>query len=430
MEILGDESIIATVIENVHQRLPDCEIYGFTKNPNDTLIRHGIISFSIRPNISYKLENNIKKISNTIESKDSFTAKFISILKNNIKRNVKAFSILKNLKKTIINGLKYSVPEIIGLTDDIRNIKGFKLLIIAGSQQLIDYVGNGPWAQPYNLFKWTIIARLFGVKVAYLSVGAGPIQTRAGRFFLKTALCLANYRSYRDQTSAVWIHNINLKKTIDICPDLAFGSSTLIKSCGELPGNNDEKLVGINLVPLYDSNYWIGGGEFACHNYINKIALFSLWLFENGYKVQLFPTQLRLDPKVILDTRGIIEKCLKTNIYEYMVETPINTLDELMFAINSMKFVVASRYHACVLAYLLNKPVIGVAYQPKTTDLMHIFGQLDYAVNIHNFEVEDLKEKFKKIERYKDQEKLKIKQNLFICREMVDRQYESIINMI
>jgi hypothetical protein len=47
-ENLGDESIIAAVIQNVRRRCPDAEIFGFTIVPSDTEARHGIPSFPIR----------------------------------------------------------------------------------------------------------------------------------------------------------------------------------------------------------------------------------------------------------------------------------------------------------------------------------------------------------------------------------------------
>ena len=45
---LGDEAIIAAVIENIKERLPNANIYGFTLKPIDTTERHGIKAFPIR----------------------------------------------------------------------------------------------------------------------------------------------------------------------------------------------------------------------------------------------------------------------------------------------------------------------------------------------------------------------------------------------
>src|SRR5277367_1067126 len=45
---LGDETIIAAVIQNIRLRYPDAEIRAFTFNPQDTNLRHGITSFPIR----------------------------------------------------------------------------------------------------------------------------------------------------------------------------------------------------------------------------------------------------------------------------------------------------------------------------------------------------------------------------------------------
>jgi polysaccharide pyruvyl transferase WcaK-like protein len=45
---LGDETIIAAVIQNIRIRYPDAEIRAFTFNPLDTTQRHGITAFPIR----------------------------------------------------------------------------------------------------------------------------------------------------------------------------------------------------------------------------------------------------------------------------------------------------------------------------------------------------------------------------------------------
>jgi polysaccharide pyruvyl transferase WcaK-like protein len=44
-ENLGDEAIIAAVIQNIRRRYPNAEIYGFTINPEDTRKRHKLRPF-------------------------------------------------------------------------------------------------------------------------------------------------------------------------------------------------------------------------------------------------------------------------------------------------------------------------------------------------------------------------------------------------
>src|SRR5207247_11214974 len=65
-----------------------------------------------------------------------------------------------------------AVPlELAFLARSYRNLPGTVLLLVAGSQQLNDYWG-GPWGFPFTLFKWSLLARATGTKVAVLSPGA------------------------------------------------------------------------------------------------------------------------------------------------------------------------------------------------------------------------------------------------------------------
>ena len=77
-----------------------------------------------------------------------------------------------------------------------------------------------------ELLKWSLIARLRGCRVMFVSVGAGPVGSAPGRFFVKLALSLADYRSYRDVPSREVVEGIGVRAKDDrIYPDLVFGLS-------------------------------------------------------------------------------------------------------------------------------------------------------------------------------------------------------------
>lgn len=103
-----------------------------------------------------------------------------------------------------------------------RILKGSTMLIVPGTGLLTDaYVED--W-RPYNIMKWSVAAKLRGCKVLFVSVGAGPLYSREGRLFAKTALAVANYRSFRDRSSLSYLERIGFRyKHNHIYPDLAFG---------------------------------------------------------------------------------------------------------------------------------------------------------------------------------------------------------------
>ena len=81
-----------------------------------------------------------------------------------------------------------------------RTLKGTDMFIIPGTGLLTDAFGLSGWG-PYGVFKWSLMARLRGCRVMFVSVGAGPVRSAPGRFLVRSALSLADYRSYRDAPS-------------------------------------------------------------------------------------------------------------------------------------------------------------------------------------------------------------------------------------
>jgi polysaccharide pyruvyl transferase WcaK-like protein len=75
-----------------------------------------------------------------------------------------------------------------------RTLKGADMFIVPGTGLLTDAYGVQGWG-PYNVFKWSLLAKLRGCKVLVLSVGAGPLYSAPGKFFVKSALAISDFWS-------------------------------------------------------------------------------------------------------------------------------------------------------------------------------------------------------------------------------------------
>ena len=85
-------------------------------------------------------------------------------------------------------------------------------------------------------------------KLLFVSVGAGPIYSRAGRFFVKAALFLADFRSYRDASTLEYLRGIGFRVGDDpIRPDLAF-SLPETSAPQQHEGENGRLVVGLGLM--------------------------------------------------------------------------------------------------------------------------------------------------------------------------------------
>jgi polysaccharide pyruvyl transferase WcaK-like protein len=84
-----------------------------------------------------------------------------------------------------------------------------------------------PFDLHYEILKWSIVAKLRGCKLLFVSVGAGPIAHSLSRLIVKSALSLADYRSYRDDFSMTSLDSIGFKRSKDrVYSDLAFSVET------------------------------------------------------------------------------------------------------------------------------------------------------------------------------------------------------------
>src|SRR2546421_4347962 len=103
-----------------------------------------------------------------------------------------------------------------------KTLKGADMLIIPGTGLLTDAYGLHNWG-PYSVFKWSLTAKLRRCKLLFVSVGAGPIYSPLGRWLVRAALALADFRSYRDEPSMKCVEGIGLCTKHDpVYPDLVF----------------------------------------------------------------------------------------------------------------------------------------------------------------------------------------------------------------
>ena len=420
---LGDEAIISAVIQNVKSRCPEAQIYGFTLNPEDTERRHKIAAFPIRRAQNVAVDR--------IELIGSGSIKTRLTLRRKIKSKLMTFPVAYVFLREIMKGVdtcRGALAELRFLVQSYHNLNGIDLLIIAGSQQLIDYIG-GPWGHTYTVFKWTLLAKAVNAKVAFVSVGAGPVSSSLGKFFARKSLMLANYRSYRDETSKAFAENLGVSGQHKLFPDLVY---SLQINTSPTEGSSGEALpiVGINAIPFWDEQYWLGASARNYRTYIDKLATFALWVIGRGYRVLFFPTQLKLDPPVIIDIKNVLRAKGASDLSECVVDKPICSFDELVSAIRMTTVVVATRFHGIVIPFVLNKPVLGIAYQKKSLELMAQMGQAEYVVDINSFNVDSLKTRFVSLEARVAAiiDELEHKKSIF--RQALQNQYDQLLSLI
>src|SRR5215831_13464369 len=181
---LGDEALLAAVIQNVKRRIPAADVIAFTINPVDTQQRHGVSAFPIRRFNPPAPQPHARTGETPTQAAKAASAK--PGIKATLKKMPGLRPALAGLRKFAAN-VSDILYEPKFLTDAYRSLKGVDLLLVAGSQQLNDGYG-GAWGFPFTLYKWTWLAKLTRTKVAILSVGAGPIDSALSKWFFRRVL--------------------------------------------------------------------------------------------------------------------------------------------------------------------------------------------------------------------------------------------------
>lgn len=422
---LGDEAIIAAVIQNIRLRDPHAVISAFTAVPGDTKERHGVEAFAISWVRSSTARDTRGPFEAIVEGEFPEYLARQRRIRARIRKIPIVYPLLKAMRHWLV--ISWRIPaEFVFLITCLRRLKDIDLLIFAGSQQLVDNWG-GPWGHPYTLFKWTIMARLTHTKVAFASVGAGPVTTFFGKFFIKHAVSFANYQSYRDESSQRLVEQVGVPGSKLVVPDLAF-SLNVAPTGSPAASPCAFPIIGINPVPFFDPIDWPGSSALIYDEFVRKLAGFASWLIEKGFAVLFYPTQLKNDPPVIHDIRTVMET--NGGVPEgKIIDWPVGSFSDLVSALSATEIVVATRFHGIIIPFMLRKPVMAIAYYQKTVDLMSKMGQSDYVVDILSFEVDSLKERFDKLKSRLPQARAEIEKRLSSYKDELNRQYDHLLGL-
>ncbi len=422
---LGDEALFAAVLQNVLARIPNAEVVGFTSNPEDTSQRHGLVSFPIRRLDGMKPSAALQQSAVAASATSSPQTPVVAPKRwKQLLKSVPGVATAVWGTRRALRVLRNALLEPKFLWNSYRNLRGVEILLIAGSQQLNDIYGG--WAFPFTLYKWSVLARFAGTKVAILSVGAGPLSSRMSRFFVRRVLRMCSYRSYRDVISSRLVESIGVKGPNPVFPDLVYGMRLPVPR--PVSADANAVVVGVNPVPFYDGRYWATPNPARYGDYVRKIAKFTEWLDQNGYSTLFFPTQTRADTLTIQDIRSELNGT--ANSRRILAGNPIQSIDDLLSEIARADLVIANRYHGILLSLALNKPVLGIAYHAKSRELLEQAGQGEYVLNVADFCTEDLIAKIKAMHANAAQIKKEIASRIAPLHEALEEQYDVVFGLI
>ncbi len=270
--------------------------------------------------------------------------------------------------------------------DAFRKLKGTDALIVPGTGLLTDTHDLLNWG-PYGLFKWSVLAKMRGCKLFFVSVGAGPLYGRLGRLFAKLALGLADFRSYRDVSSLEYLKRIGFAVANDhVYPDLAF-SLPPAPIPRESQTSERRPVVGLGLMHHAGMYGDITHDDETYQKYTETLLALVKWLLDRGYDVKLLIGELR-DP--VSEFSRLLHEKLPGHQSTRIIHAPVTSVEALLAQFVDTDFVVVTRFHNIIFALLNNKPVVSISFHSKCASLMSDMGLSEYCLQIDQVEIDEL----------------------------------------
>jgi len=358
---LGDEAIVAAVIARLRALAPGLKVVAFTANPRDTVARHGVRSFPIRPEREPGGAEVSPRGARPWAGGIAGGVRRIRWLRAALRPAVRAGRAARAAWREVAFDVR-----------SFRRLRHVRVAVFAGSAQLSDDVG-GAFAYPLTILRWSILARLRGAAVSVASMGAGPADTWLGRLFLRLALRLTAHRSFRDPTSLAVARGLGAPEPNLLVRDLAFSHPGLA-AAGPPPQPGRAPCVGINPLSIYGGAAWQLHDRTPYERYVAAHADLARGLVGQGWRVVLFGTQLMMDPEPIRDVVARLEAVDRAAAGAVETAADLTEVTHLLDRVATFDVVVATRYHGVLLALASGVPAVAVAYHPKTRDLMEHFG--------------------------------------------------------
>lgn len=411
---LGNEATLRAMVYNLRKHLPGAGIICVCSGPERAASEYEISAVPIRAPLPIRQRPSVSRTEDEPPSNTNGA----------VYAPAQAHRPLTVLAKLwILRICSYPLAEANRWLKAIAVLKGSSALVMTGTGML------GDRSLHYELFRWAVAAKLCRCKLLFVSVGAGLIRQPLNRWFVKSALTLADYRSYRDSFSKDYVAAIGVDvKNDPVYPDLAF---SLPRDIFPADHGSDRQAVsiGVGLMDYYGSGRSANDQE-AYRDYVGCVACFVTAMLERDYSVRILIGDFAYDQEVRQDLRQALEG--RGVPYEggSIIDTPASSVDELLLQLSSLDIVVSSRFHNLVLALMLEKPVFAISYQEKFQPLMDGVGLGEFYLDIDHIDIDQLIGKVTRLQENASTIGARTARQTESYRVALDEQYERMLNVM
>ncbi|MGA9672573.1 MAG: polysaccharide pyruvyl transferase family protein [Terracidiphilus sp.] len=405
---LGDAATQEALIAHIRLRMPETQIVGFSLNPIDTEKRHGIPSYSItywHPGLDRPAESGTGTNGSPVPRLKSFL-KRIPVLSPSLRW-------VQNL-----------VREVRHLGRSYLRVRSLDCLVIAGGGQLCE-LWRGPWSHPYNVFKFSLLTKLARKRLLIVNVGAGPLESRLGKIFIKCSVRLADYVSFRDVESQALVQRLGIRRETHVFPDSAYGLD-VSQYRGPDTLTVRKPIIGINPIGFCDPRIWPRQDLAIYSRYLDELAQFLVRLSSESYELKIFSAERSVDAFAIEDLKDRLRAGLPGTDIDEICAPLIESVEGLMTEMAGFDFVITSKFHGVVFSHLLAKPVVAISYHVKIDDLMRNVGDSQYCLNIASFDAGSLQRAFAELAENGSALRMKCRQVAATRADSLNRQFDDL----
>lgn len=311
----------------------------------------------------------------------------------------------------------------------VKNLRGTDMVFMTGTGMLTDY-STSALGFPYHVFLWTVAAKLAGCKVCFVSVGVGPLYQRLSRVFIRRALILADFRSFRDEFSKNRIARSCFDSSGDhVYPDLAW--SLPPSMFPRRTPRTGRMRIGLGMMDHYDIHLASPTQhEQEYRVYLGKMAEFVEWLVSKNFELRILQGDARHDGRVRADLKALLGSRGMRYNQAGVYDEGACTVDELLAQIAQVDIVVSPRFHNLLLGLMMDIPAISISYDPKSDSLLEGVGLGKYHQKMSELDVEKLKTQLLDLEAELESVKPAIRKKAANYRRQLDEQYGALLALL
>ncbi len=265
------------------------------------------------------------------------------------------FRLLKKIYKVLID------------SEYMKALCESDIVLISGGHHLTDILGSRNY---YNLAINYLIPIFESKKVYLMPQSIGPVNNTRMRYTTKFILDHVQSIAYRDNSSKIFLKELNVKVPFKYVPDIVFSLSSSQEKI-------NKKEIGIALYCSYVGDKQKKLFPIVIKNLIDVIITYAL----KGYQF----TIISMDINDIQYAKKIIKECnarLKRDCIK--LEKPkSNNISDVISLFSNKEMILAYKTHSVIFSLVNAVPVVAIAYHSKSIEFME-------AVNLDTYTLRDI----------------------------------------